>query len=222
MDKQNLLKRSISGLALAIIFLISIFLYRPIFYILIYIVAALMLFEWYNMTQNAEKNIYNFIGQILITIPVSSVLIISSIDTQGWVLLTLFMCISVVDIMAMFGGKLIGGIKLAPKISPNKTISGLLTGITSACIAINLLTLIPGYQLPGMLDKNRFFLSLYILLLGIIAQTSDLLVSCFKRKFKIKDTGTIIPGHGGALDRFDSIILTAPLVLLLYLINNIA
>ena len=54
----------------------------------------------------------------------------------------------------------------------------------------------------------------------MIAQTSDLLVSCFKRKFKIKDTGTIIPGHGGALDRFDSIILTAPLVLL-YLASNL-
>jgi phosphatidate cytidylyltransferase len=220
MDKQNLLKRSISGLALAAIFLISVFLYRPIFYILIYIVAALMLFEWYNMTKNGEKIIYNFIGQLLITVPISSILIISNIDTQGWVLLTLFMCISAVDIMAMFGGKLIGSIKLAPQISPNKTISGFLTGIISACIVINLLTLIPGYQLPGMLHKNHFFLSLYILLLGMIAQASDLLISYFKRKFKIKDTGTIIPGHGGALDRFDSIILTAPLVLL-YLINNL-
>lgn len=219
MDKQNLLKRSISGLTLAIIFLISVFLYRPIFYTLIYILAALMLFEWYNMTKSGEKNIYNFIGLILITAPISSLLIISDMDIQGWVLLTLFMCISAVDIMAMFGGKLIGGMKLAPKISPNKTISGFLTGIISACIIINLLTLIPNFQLPGMLHKNHFFLSLNILLLGTVAQTSDLLISCFKRKFKIKDTGTIIPGHGGVLDRFDSIILTAPLVLL-YIVNN--
>ena len=179
-----------------------------------------MLFEWYNMTKNEEKNIYNFIGQILIIIPISSILIISNIDTQGWVVLTLFVCTSTVDIMAMFGGKLIGGVKLAPKISPNKTISGFLTGIISACIVINLLTLIPSYQLPGMLHKNNFVLSLYILLLAMIAQASDLLISYFKRKFKIKDTGTLIPGHGGVLDRFDSIILTAPLVLL-YLIYNL-
>ena len=145
--------------------------------------------------------IYNFIGQIFIIIPISSILIISNLDTHGWILLTLFICISTVDIMAMFGGKLIGGIKLAPKISPNKTISGLLVGTSSACIVINLLTLIPSYELPGMLHKNNFFLTLHILLLGMIAQASDLLVSCFKRKFKIKDTGTIIPGHGGALDR---------------------
>lgn len=220
MDKQNLLKRSISGSILAIIFLASIFLFRPAFTVLVYIVAALMLLEWYNMTKNEKLYIYNFTGQILIIIPISSILIISSIDDHGWVLLTLFVCISTVDIMAMFGGKLIGGVKLAPKISPNKTISGLLVGTSSACIAINLLTLIPNYELPGMLHKNNFALTLHILLLGMIAQTSDLLVSCFKRKFKIKDTGTIIPGHGGTLDRFDSIILTAPLILL-YLASNL-
>lgn len=220
MDKQNLLKRSISGSILAIIFLASIFLFRPAFTVLVYIVAALMLLEWYNMTKNEKLYIYNFIGQFLIIIPISSILIISSIDDHGWVLLTLFVCISTVDIMAMFGGKLIGGVKLAPKISPNKTISGLLVGTSFACIAINLLTLIPNYELPGMLHKNNFALTLYIFLLGMIAQTSDLLVSCFKRKFKIKDTGTIIPGHGGTLDRFDSIILTAPLVLL-YLASNL-
>ena len=220
MDKQNLLKRSISGSILAIIFLSSLFLYRPIFTVLVYIIAALMLLEWYNMTKNEKLYIHNFTGQILIIIPISSILILSSMDDQGWVLLTLFACISTVDVMAMFGGKLIGGAKLAPKISPNKTISGLLVGTSSACIIINLLTLIPSYELPEMLHKNNFSLTLHILLLGMMAQTSDLLISCFKRKFKIKDTGTIIPGHGGVLDRFDSIILTAPLVLL-YLASNL-
>lgn len=219
MDKQNLLKRLVSGTILAILFLASIFLYRPLFYVLTYVFAALMLSEWYSMTRNEKLYIYNFIGQLLIIIPISSILIISSLDDQGWLLLTLFACISTVDIMAMFGGKLIGGVKLAPKISPNKTVSGLLVGTSSACIIINLLTLIPNYELPGMLHKNNILLTLYILLLGMIAQISDLLISCFKRKFKIKDTGTIIPGHGGVLDRFDSIILTAPLVLL-YLASN--
>ena len=220
MDKKNLLKRSISGLALATILLISIFLYRPIFYILTYIASALMLFEWYNMTKNEKLYIYNFIGLILITLPISSVLIISNIDYHGWVLLTLFMCTSTVDIMAMFGGKLIGGVKLAPKISPNKTISGLLVGTSSACVVVNLLTTLPSYELPNGLHEHNVTLTLSILLLAMISQTSDLLISCFKRKFKIKDTGTIIPGHGGALDRFDSIILTAPLVLV-YLASNL-
>jgi len=218
MDKQNFLIRSISGLVLATIILASIFLYRPLFIIFVYIIAALMLFEWYDMTKNEKLYIYNFIGQILIIIPITSILIISSLDQFGWILLTFFMTLSSVDTMAMIGGKMIGGPKLAPKISPNKTISGLLAGTSFACIMVNLLTLIPSFELPHMLHQKPSSLTIHILILGMVAQCSDLLVSFFKRKFKIKDTGSIIPGHGGALDRFDSIILTAPLIVL-YLIS---
>jgi phosphatidate cytidylyltransferase len=218
MDKQNFLIRSISGLTLATIILASIFLYRPLFIVFVYIIAALMLFEWYDMTKNEKLYIYNFIGQILIIIPITSILIISNLDQFGWILLTCFMTISSVDTMAMIGGKMIGGPKLAPKISPNKTISGLLAGTSSACIMVNLLTLIPSFELPHMLHQNHLSLTIHILLLGMTAQISDLLISYFKRKFKVKDTGTIIPGHGGVLDRFDSIILTAPLIFL-YLIS---
>ena len=122
--------------------------------------------------------------------------------------------------MAMFGGKLVGGPKLASKTSPNKTISGLIIGVASAIISLNILTLIPAYSLPYMIAKSNVSLSFFALIIGVTAQISDLSISLLKRKFKIKDTGTIIPGHGGALDRFDSIILTAPLIAL-YLLNNV-
>ena len=72
--------------------------------------------------------------------------------------------------------------------------------------------MIPSYKLPLMFDKSTYFLNLSVIIIAIIAQMSDLFVSYFKRKHKIKDTGTIILGHGGVLDRFDSIILTAPLI----------
>ena len=122
--------------------------------------------------------------------------------------------------MAMVGGKLVGGPKLAPKTSPNKTISGLIIGVSSAIISLNILTLIPAYSLPYMIAKSNVSLSFFALIIGVTAQISDLSISLLKRKFNIKDTGTIIPGHGGALDRFDSIILTAPLIAL-YLLNNV-
>jgi phosphatidate cytidylyltransferase len=220
MEKNNLIKRFISGISLATVLLISIFVYRPLFYILACILPVLMLIEWHNMTKSKKSFLYNIIGQILIITPITSILIISYLDTEGWLLLTLFVCISTVDVMAMFGGKLIGGKKLAPIISPNKTISGLLVGTCSACIFVNCLTLLSHYKLPMELHKNNLLLTLCIFVLGLTAQLSDLLISCFKRKFNIKDTGNIIPGHGGVLDRFDSIILTAPLVLILYLASN--
>ena len=218
MNKRNLLVRCLSGLALGCFFIVAIFFLRPLFYIAIYSIAAVMLFEWYNITKTSIY--HNLIGLLAIPIPIASLLLISYIDQTGWLLMTFFCIVWSVDVMAMFGGKLIGGPKLAPKTSPNKTISGLVIGVLSAIISVNILTLISGYTLPYMIDKSNISLSFFALVIGVIAQISDLSVSLIKRKFKIKDTGTIIPGHGGALDRFDSIILTAPLIAL-YLINRV-
>ena len=218
MNKRNLLIRCLSGLALGCFFIVAIFFLRPLFYIALYSIATLMLLEWYNITKTSIY--HNLIGLLAIPIPIASLLLISYIDQTGWLLMTFFCIVWSVDVMAMFGGKLIGGPKLAPKTSPNKTVSGLVIGVLSAIISVNILTLISGYTLPYMIDISNISLSFFALVIGVIAQISDLSVSLIKRKFKIKDTGTIIPGHGGALDRFDSIILTAPLIAL-YLINRV-
>jgi len=218
MNKKNLLIRCLSGLVLGCFFIVAIFVVRPLFYIAIYSIAVVMLLEWYNITKTSLY--HNLLGLLAIPIPIASLLLISYIDRSGWLLMTFFCIIWSVDIMAMFGGKLIGGPKLAPKTSPNKTISGLIIGVSSAIISVNILTLIPEYSLPYMVAESNISLSFFALIIGIIAQISDLSISLLKRKFSIKDTGTIIPGHGGALDRFDSIILTAPLIAL-YLLNNV-
>ena len=218
MNKRNLLIRCLSGLLLGCFFIVAIFVFRPLFYIAIYGIAAVMLLEWYNITKSSLY--HNLIGLIAIPIPIASLLLISYIDRTGWLLMTFFCIIWSVDVMAMFGGKLVGGPKLASKTSPNKTISGLIIGVASAIISLNILTLIPAYSLPYMIAKSNVSLSFFALIIGVTAQISDLSISLLKRKFKIKDTGTIIPGHGGALDRFDSIILTAPLIAL-YLLNNV-
>jgi phosphatidate cytidylyltransferase len=119
------------------------------------------------------------------------------------------MIIVTVDTMAMVGGKLIGGRKLAPTISPNKTVSGLLTGlIFASCIPF-----IVGIYKP-IFNFSMVYIVAGTIILGFFAQMSDLFISIFKRKFGVKDSGSIIPGHGGVLDRFDSFILTAPMLLL--------
>ena len=215
MNKKNILTRSASGIFIGLVFIVAIFLFRPLMYVLLYSIAALMLFEWYDMTRSSK--LFNALGQVIIPLPIAALLLISYIDQTGWLLFTFFTIIWSVDVMAMFGGKLVQGPKLAPKLSPNKTVSGLIIGVLSAVIIVNLLTLIPNYDLPYMLFTSNISLSILCLTIGITAQASDLLVSYFKRKFNVKDTGTIIPGHGGVLDRFDSIILTAPLVVLYFI-----
>ena len=219
MNKSNILIRSVSGIFIGLVFIVAIFLFRPLMYVLLYSIAALMLYEWYDMTKSSK--LFNSLGQIIIPLPIAALLLISYIDQTGWLLFTFFTIIWSVDIMAMFGGKLVQGPKLAPKLSPNKTISGLMIGVLSAIIIVNLLTLISNYHLPYMLFTSNILLSIFCLVIGIVAQASDLLVSYFKRKFNVKDTGTIIPGHGGVIDRFDSIILTAPPLVVLYFISHL-
>jgi phosphatidate cytidylyltransferase len=209
---NKLLTRCASGLVIGVLFITTIFALRPLFYILFYVIAALMLFEWHNMTSKSRQ--HRLLGLFIIPIPILALLLISYIDANGWLLFTFFTIIWSVDIMAMFGGNLIRGPKLAPKLSPNKTISGLVVGVISAVIVSNLIILVPSYFPPYGMISSHLSITIFALIIGLIAQASDLFISYFKRKFNVKDTGNIIPGHGGVLDRFDSIILTAPVVLL--------
>lgn len=204
--------RILSGIIIGILFVSSILFLRPIFNLLMFCVAFLMLLEWYNMT--VQSTSYSMVGLIIIPLSIGSIFFISAVDNSGWLLLTYFCIIWFVDVMAMFGGKLIEGPKLAPVLSPKKTVSGFITGTTSASLVPLVLGLIPSYNITYILPHSTPMLCLLCFLTAIVAQASDLFISFFKRKFNVKDSGTIIPGHGGVLDRFDSIVLTAPLVAL--------
>ena len=207
---SNLQVRIISALFIGLIFITAIFFIRPLFFLLILIIAGIMLAEWYEITHSNKSYLYS--GLIIIPVPIASLLYISEMDYNGWLLLTFFILIWSVDSFAMFIGKWLQGPKLAPVLSPKKTISGLLGGVIAAIFFPLLLTLIPAYKIPHYGQISDFILSGQFGVLAIVAQASDLFISYFKRKFKIKDSGNIIPGHGGMLDRFDSIILTAPIV----------
>lgn len=215
----NTQTRIISAICIGAIFLAAIFLFRPLFYIIMYFIASIMLLEWYIITQNFTLDKY--LGIFVIPVSITSLMLISSYDLYGWILLTYFSIIWTVDTMAMVGGKLLNGPKLAPTLSPNKTISGLLVGASSGAIVPYILKLIPSYNLIYFTVENKLAAFITCFIFALIAQGSDLFVSFFKRKSQIKDSGSVIPGHGGMLDRFDSIILTAPL-LFLYLNSNLA
>ena len=216
---NNLQKRFISAIVLAALFLLGIFVYRPLFTFLLALVAIIMLAEWFDMTKGSRA--ISLSGLIIIPLPITAILLISLLDRFGWLLLTLSLTVSIVDISAMFGGKFLKGPKLAPKVSPKKTISGLATAIFAAALVPSALSLLPGFDLSYIISPELSLLELSVscACLAIISQLSDLFVSLFKRHFKIKDTGSIIPGHGGILDRFDSYIFAAPIALIFILSN---
>ncbi|RQD75820.1 MAG: phosphatidate cytidylyltransferase [Candidatus Syntrophonatronum acetioxidans] len=115
----------------------------------------------------------------------------------------LFVSIWINDTAAFFTGSYLGKNKLLPRISPNKTVEGSIGGV----LATSLFVLI----VRGYLDLGLFTALMLGFLISLSGQLGDLLESALKRHLELKDSGEIIPGHGGILDRFDSILLSAPL-----------
>lgn len=120
-----------------------------------------------------------------------------------WLILITAFC---TDIFAYFGGYFFGKNKLCPKISPKKTREGSVCGTLGSVV----FSMLFGWF---FMDHSLLWVCFLIGLLGgIVSQLGDLTASIFKRKMGIKDYGTLIPGHGGILDRFDSVLFTAPMV----------
>lgn len=120
------------------------------------------------------------------------------------------------DAVAMFTGMLVGKNKLAPEISPKKTREGSLGGLLGSTIAVMIYGLI--VSRIATVQVNYLYLMIYGLLGSAVSQIGDLSFSYVKRQNGIKDFGMVFPGHGGVLDRFDSVIFCAPLIEILIII----
>lgn len=125
--------------------------------------------------------------------------------------LFLFLVVWASDIGAYMAGRMIGGAKLAPSVSPNKTWSGALGGLAIAVLVGTAASLL---LVPGSSASRA---ALVAALLSVASQAGDLLESAIKRHFRVKDTSSLIPGHGGLLDRLDGILAAAPVAALLAL-----
>lgn len=129
------------------------------------------------------------------------------LDTLSGLLLVVivFACVWGADVFAYFAGRSIGGPKLAPRISPKKTWAGFIGGITGGVFLSWSVVVYAGKQ-PGFV-----FFGL-VILVAVASQVGDLVESVLKRRFDVKDSGTLIPGHGGVLDRVDGLIFSAVLL----------
>ncbi len=206
---DNTRKRIISSLVMIPIALFAIFSSQKLFIFLAIVIAVLMAFEWSEMSHKMpNKKKWRLIGFLYISIPLYCAISIRILDNE--ILFWMFAIIWATDIFAFFAGKSLGGTKIAPAISPHKTWSGLIGGVL-ASMGIGVISAI---IFPGSI---LFFLIISVII-SIVEQLSDLLESKFKRIFGVKDSGDIIPGHGGVLDRLDGMILVAPLVWLIILI----
>ncbi|MBT6330236.1 MAG: phosphatidate cytidylyltransferase [Kordiimonadaceae bacterium] len=152
------------------------------------------------------------LGFLYAIIPTLCFLIIQQ-NYGGVVLLWMMLVIWAMDTGGYFAGKNIGGPKMSPKISPNKTWSGLAGGTILAMIAGSAYgAFMQGSNVP--LFNDATILLILSGLFAILSQLGDLAESAVKRKFAVKDSGAIIPGHGGIMDRVDGVLFVAPAVVI--------
>ncbi len=173
---------------------------------------SLALYEWVLLVKGlCCAKLYILAGGVYMALGFYSFYLLWGFNPQLPIFLLLLVWAS--DIGAYFFGKFVGGPKLVPRISPNKTWAGLVGAALSPVLVISAYLIFSG-------TTREFGLAIaFASILGLTAQVGDLLVSYMKRKAGAKDTGDLIPGHGGLLDRIDSLLLVAPVsfVLVSYL-----
>ncbi len=200
---------NIVGTLVAIVFYLSLCTGTYVQEVLILSVFVLFLFAMFKKSvENVSgKLTVTCFGAFFITWALFHMVLIRDIPKYGMhYIIFLFVNIWLLDTGAYFIGKMFGKHKLAPVISPKKTIEGALAGVITAIIV--------------SLAYRHFFLQdvittkeaiIFALVISFVGQFSDLAESLFKRDCNIKDSGNILPGHGGMLDRFDSYLFCAPI-----------
>lgn len=206
---SGLRTRVISALVLAPIVLGLTYLGGAAFAGMMLIAAGLTAYEWWRLCLNAtprKRPLWLVAGVFYIALPCLAVVWLRADPASG--LSTVFWLLAVIwgtDIGAYFAGRGIGGPKIAPRISPKKTWAGLAGGMIAAT-GVGVVTA-SVLELPDMV-----LLVAFSAVLAVVAQVGDFFESAVKRHFNVKDSGTIIPGHGGLLDRLDGLMTTAPVV----------
>tara|TARA_Y100000741_G_scaffold275507_1_gene215403 strand:+ start:531 stop:1190 length:660 start_codon:yes stop_codon:yes gene_type:complete len=218
--RNEIFKRILSSIALIPIALFFIIKGSFLFTFFISICFLIALYEWHMMS---KKKTYNIFGIIFLLISFYSVFLLRNYDLccdypePG---LMYFLLVTITCVFTDIGGYIFGKIFKGPKltkISPNKTYAGMFGGLFLSIISIILFV---NYNS----DLNLFFtfeIFIFVILISLVSQIGDILISYFKRKSKIKNTGMLIPGHGGLLDRVDGMLFAYPFAYILILIGFI-
>ena len=202
---------SIFVLTIALFFIIKGSFYFIFFMSIFFLVIA---YEWYQMSRKKNYLLSGFIFLSFSTY--SAYLLKGTTSTEEFYFLMVILTCVATDIGGYIFGKIFKGPKLI-KISPNKTYAGMFGGFFLSIISVNFFFNY-AYELNFGYKFKDFTQEVFILVLLIssVSQIGDLVVSYFKRKSKIKNTGKILPGHGGLLDRVDGLIFAIPFAYLLF------
>ena len=214
-------KRIITSIILFLIAIFCILIHKFVFVLMLFVTLFVCFSEWrdinYKYFKKKQHNNWKyffvqFVGLVYLFIFLSTSIALRGNNSESIAFFIILLCICIFsDIGGYVFGKVIGGKKLT-NISPNKTISGSLGSFIFSILPVLL------FNLQNYTGVSFGVLSINIelcLIVSLVCQLGDLLISYFKRLNKVKDTGTILPGHGGLLDRIDGLIFAIPTVYIL-------
>ncbi len=206
---KELVKRILSSIILLPLALFLIIKGSSIFIFFISLCFLITSYEWHMMSKKKSYNKFGFIFLIFSFFAIYKIRI--NPDNDYWFLLFItLICVST-DIGGYVFGKIFKGPKLT-RFSPNKTYSGMIGGYLLSILSITIFT-------NNISAKEEFSFNwfVFVILVSSVSQLGDIIISYFKRLSKIKDTGKIIPGHGGLLDRVDGMIFAFPFSYIIFL-----
>ena len=214
-------KRIITSIILFLIAIFCILIHKFVFVLILIVTLFVCFNEWrdinYKYFKKKQHNNWKyffvqFVGLVYLFIFLSTSIALRGNNSESIAFFIIILCICIFsDIGGYVFGKVIGGKKLT-KISPNKTISGSLGSFIFSILPVLLFNL---QNYTGVSFEVLPINIAFCLIVSLVCQLGDLLISYFKRLNKVKDTGTILPGHGGLLDRIDGLIFAIPTVYIL-------
>ena len=210
---NELFKRVLSSIIILPIFIYIVAKGSFYFSILIIICFLISVYEWQKMDVSKILKLFGIFFLIFSFYTIYEIR--NGFRNSYWPFLIIIFISVATDIGGYIFGKILKGPKLT-KLSPNKTYAGVLGGYTCSIILYFAI-------LETELVDKKYFINflIFIFLISSISQFGDILVSYFKRLSKIKDTGNIIPGHGGLLDRIDGMIFAFPVAYIIFKIIKI-
>ena len=178
--------------------------------LIIVLIAMMFVYVFSYPKYHAEQVMAAFFGVVYVAVMLSFIYLTRSLPDGKFLVWLIFLCSWGCDTCAYCVGMLIGKHKMAPVLSPKKSVEGAVGGVVGAALLGAIYAAVVGSHLEA---ENPVITYAIICAVGaLISMVGDLAASAIKRNHNIKDYGTLIPGHGGIMDRFDSVIFTAPVI----------
>ena len=183
----------------------------PMALVMLFLILLMFVYVFSYPKYEAKDVMAIFFGMFYVAVMLSYVYQIRVLENGVYLAFLIFICSWGCDTCAYCVGVLIGKHKMAPVLSPKKSIEGAVGGVVGTALLTVIYTSVFRTQM-GLDTRSIVVLAVISAVAALISMVGDLTASAIKRNYDIKDYGTLIPGHGGIMDRFDSMMITAPII----------